>query len=293
MMRNGFLLSALLLPLLSATDGKAEGMDLGGQDLLCAECPTSNWYAGFEAAILKPHLGSVMAGDFGSGHPVVNLTPQSDYEISPRIWLGWDSPEGIGARLRYWQLDADATQAFNVPAEHLLSEVAGTHSWVEADTLDAEATLRGCWGKTSFLLGGGFRYATLDTGVAVFGYNPNDFIPVGMDFEGAGLTVAVEANRPFGNRGLALVGGFRQSWIYGDTDAQIANLPVTVRFEDHMMQISEASLGIQWSRYLSRGATLTAAAVWEVQAWEWSPMVGLVHQDVGFSGPTLSLSLMR
>lgn len=293
MMRKGFLLSALLMPLLLAANVKADGMDLGGQDLLCAECPSSNWYAGFEAAILKPHLGSVVAGDFGFEHPLVNITPEYDYEFTPRIWLGWDSAEGIGARVRYWQLDVDATQAFDVPGEHPLSEVAGIQSWVEAHTLDAEATLRGCWGKTNFLLAGGFRYAKLDTGVAAFGDEPDQFIPLGMDFEGGGLTVAVEARRPFGNRGFALVGGLRQSWIYGDTDARIADLPVTLRFEDHMMQISEANLGIQWSRCLARGATLTAAAVWEVQAWEWSPMVGLVHQDVGFSGPTLSISLMR
>jgi len=292
-MRKGFLLSALLMPLLFTAYAKADGTGLGGQDLLCSEYPTSNWYAGFDAAILKPHLGSIAVGDFGLGIPLIDITPQHDYEFTPRLWLGWDSAEGIGARLRYWQIDADATQTFDVPEGGPFEGIAGTQSWVEAHTFDAEATLRGCWGKTNFLLAGGFRYAKLDTGVAVFGFEEGEFIPLGMDFEGGGLTVALEANRPFGTRGFALVGGVRQSWIYGDTDVRLADLPVALRFEDHMMQISEANLGIQWSRCLARGATLTAAAVWEVQAWEWAPLAGLVHQDVGFSGPTLSVSLMR
>lgn len=296
MIRKGFLSAVLLMPMLLSGSFRADGMDLVGQDLMYAESGTSNWYAGFEGAILKPHRGKIMAGDPGSGFPLAAITPGHRHEFAPRVWLGWDNAEGIGFQVRYWQIDASAAHVLDFPLEHPLQELDGAevHTWVEAHTLDVEATLRGCLGRTNFLLAGGFRYAKLDTGLAAFGVSDvQSDLPPSMVFEGGGLTVAAEANRPFGDRGFALVAGLRHSWIYGHTNVQIADVPLTLRFDDHLMQINEARLGVEWSRCLANGNVLTAGAVWEVQAWELAPVAGFFNQDVGFSGPTFSISLMR
>ena len=120
---------------------------------------------------------------------------------------------------------------------------------------------------------------------------------IDMDFEGIGPTVAIDVRRPFGNRGLALVGSARSSWMYGETDINGAGIldpiPVGLYADDHMMQINELSLGVQWSRCLARGGQIAVAALWESQAWEWAPVAGLIHQDIGLTGPTFSFSYMR
>ncbi len=279
-MRKGFLLSALLTSMMVWGSVRANGPE---DDLIeYDDCAASNWYVGFEAAILKPHVGSLAIGN-----PLNSVVPTYDYELSPRVWLGWENSEGIGVRARYWQIDADATEA-----------ASGIHSWVTADTLDFEGTLRGCLGRTDLLLSGGFRYAKLENGLAALGED------IAVAVEGCGLTLALEASRSIGTRGFALVGGFRQSWIYSDTDvtgSAVAFLPGGwARFEDDVLQISEANVGIQWSRCLANGSTMTAAALWEVQTWEptgnlplLGGVLGGVNSDIGFSGPTLSIALLR
>jgi hypothetical protein len=273
-------------------------------DLSCNDCPTSNFYAGFDLAVLKPHIGTIGAEFFG--HPAVDVTPSFDYEASPRIWLGWDNAEGVGVRARYWTFESDATLAFPQDGNHdFFGPVLGTTSWLNADTLDFEATLRGCLGQLQFQLAGGFRYATIETGLGVYGEvgegdNGGDefaLAGIGMDFEGIGPTIAANVVRPIGSRGLALVGSARSSWMYGTTDiypaGELAQIPVAAYVDDHMMQINEVSLGVQWSRCLARGGQISVAAVWEAQAWEWAPVVGLIHQDIGLSGPTFSFTYMR
>lgn len=281
-MRKGFLLSALLTPILIAGTVRAEGMDQG-VDPVCCDSPTSNWYVGLDLAVLKPHMGSL---GFNNGVADIAITPEHDYNVAPRVWLGWENAEGLGVRARYFTFDADASQP-----------VAGTPfstaTQLEAQTFDFEATQRGYLGKLQFQLGGGFRYANMETGISLIPPNGG----IGMDFEGFGPTVAIDVRRPFGSRGLALVGGARSSWMYGETDFHgtgiFAAVPQSVFAEDHMMQINELSLGVEWSRCLARGSKVSVAALWEAQAWEWAPVAGLIHQDIGLTGPTFSFSYMR
>jgi len=39
--------------------------------------------------------------------------------------------------------------------------------------------------------------------------------------------------------------------------------------------------------------TFGAHALYEAQAWEWSPVESLMHQDIGFVGPTFGIMLVR
>jgi hypothetical protein len=292
-MRKGFLLSALVMPLLVAGTIRAGDKDLDGIDPICCECPSSNWYVGFDLPVLKPHMGTLGAEFLG--HPAVDVTPDHDFQASPRIYMGWDNAEGLGVRARYWTFDSDATLAFPQDGNHdFFGPDSGTQSWLGADTFDFEATQRGCLGNLQFQLAGGFRYANMETGVGIFGAGQT--AGINMDFEGVGPTVAIDVRRPFGSRGLALVGSARSSWMYGETDISGAGAfagPVAVYADDHMMQINELSLGVEWSRCLARGGKVSVAALWESQAWEWAPVAGLIHQDIGLTGPTFTVSYMR
>lgn len=279
-MRKGFLVAALLLPLLFAGNVRAQDAGLGIEDPVYREYPTSNWYAGVDIPVLKPHLGALGVSVLGTD---VGITPSYDYNVGPRLWLGWDNAEGLGVRVRYFTFDANAAQS------------------LEAQTFDVEATQRGYLGNLHFQLAGGFRYAKMETGLGLPGTMFGGEIPfsggIGMDFEGVGPTVAIDVRRPFGSHGLALLGGARSSWMYGQTDihltGDLGSIPVGIYADDHMMQINELSLGIEWSRSFERGGKVAVAALWEAQAWEWAPVVGLIHQDIGLTGPTFSFSYMR
>lgn len=221
MTRKRFLLAAFLTPLLIAASVRADNMGGEAEDPVCCERPTSNWYVGLDVPVLKPHTGTLGFG-YGAAHPEVDITPSHDFEISPRIFLGWENADGLGLRARYRTFDADATEQFAFPANHPLAGVlAGTKTWLKADTIDIEATQRGCLGQMQFQVAGGVRYAKMETGVGAFGTAgaiPFD-VGIGMEFEGVGPTVAIDLRRPFGSRGFALVGGVRASWLYGQTDA--------------------------------------------------------------------------
>ncbi len=117
------------------------------------------------------------------------------------------------------------------------------------------------------------------------------------DFEGIGPTVALDVRRQISNSGFSLVGGTRGAWLYGTTDAyltgDIGSIDLTISAEDHLMQIYEVVLGVEWARQFADGNQLTAGIMWEAQAWEWSPMAGLIYQDIGLTGPTFTIAYMR
>jgi hypothetical protein len=296
-MKQCLWVAALLPALFCARTVRADNAEIGVEDPVCCESPTSNWYVGVDVPVLKPYLGTLGVSFLGTD---VDVTPRQDFEVSPRIWLGWENADGLGLRTRYWTFDAEATQEFPSPVSILGADVVGLGSQIKAQTFDFEATQRGCLGWLQFQLAGGFRYAKMETGLSAFGLYDGE-VPfnagVGMDFEGVGPTVALDVRRPFGTCGFALVGGARASWMYGQTDFQLTgdldSIPFSVYADDHMMQINEVSLGIEWSRCFARGGRVTVAAMWEAQAWEWAPVAGLIHQDVGFSGPTFSFSYLR
>ena len=256
-MRNGFLMAALVSPLLIVGSVRAENAYLGGEDPVFCESPTSNWSCRSRRRRAQTAPGLAGRGCL-SGPPEFDITPGHDFTVSPRIWLAWDNAEGLGVRIAYWTINADATQNFANPVSIFGVDVLGTRSHLAAQTFDFEATQRGCLGHLQFQLSGGFRYAKMDTGLGVFGLAPAPFdAGIGMDFQGFGPTVAMDVTRPIGSRGLALVGGVRSSWIYGQTDfgltGDLAGFPVNVYADDHMMQINEVNLGIEWSRCFDAG----------------------------------------
>lgn len=260
--------------------------------------PTSNLYVGFEAAALKPHMGAL--GFSGLGQPATQVTPEYDFTLSPRLWLGWDNAEGMGVRATYWQIDTAAQQFIgNTPALGPIPAVTGLTigTGLEAHALDVEFTQKAC-GMVDLEFTGGFRYGKMRTDLSAGGTAGATpfFGGVGADFEGIGPTLGLNFHRQVGSRGLAFVGGFQASWLYGNTDAyatdDLANVfDLVISSQDHMMQVYEAKLGVEWARQLRGGNLLTLGLLWEAQAWNWAPVAGLVSQDIGLTGPTFTLAI--
>ena len=73
------------------------------------------------------------------------------YEFSPRFVLGYETPCGVGARVRYWTY-ARTTD--------VLSEPGNIH--FEFNVLDVEATSRFKSGRSELVVGGGFRFASIE-----------------------------------------------------------------------------------------------------------------------------------
>ena len=308
-MKRRFLTGFAALLVLAATQSglKADNFYMGGGDKDCEVCekgcevcsPSGGLYVGFEAAVLKPHMGSL--GFSGLGHPSAQITPNFDYQFSPRIWVGWKNCEGLGVRATYWTFDADARTGLGPHGDILPGvEDLGIGLGLEAQTFDIEATQDGCWGALQFELSGGLRYGKMRTdlfasGTAIQG--PEVGAGLAAEFEGIGPTIGLDVRRAIGSRGLSLVGRTQASWLYGTTDAFLTGeldfIDLTVTAEDHMMQVYEVGLGIEWATTFSNGNQLTAGLMWEAQAWEWSPVASLLHQDIGLSGPTFTVAWAR
>ncbi|NQT15669.1 MAG: hypothetical protein HQ582_23130 [Planctomycetes bacterium] len=293
-----------------AQDDCVGGCDIGCCDTAC--CPTGHFYVGAEAAFLKPHMGAL--GFSADGHPDAMITPTLDYEASPRFWIGFENASGLGLRATYWQIDGSARKAL-VHGDDILDlignlgldlpeiEDLGLGVEMEAETIDLEVTQRGCLGCMELEFAGGIRYGRMRTGLFVDGTIIDDgeypFIAgIATEFEGLGPTLALDARRAIGCNGFALVGGARGAWLFGSTDAFLTGdaaqlIDIQISAEDHVMQVYEVNLGVEWSRCLSNGGEIAVAALWESQVWEWAPVAGLIHQDVGLSGPTLQVAFTR
>ncbi len=255
--------------------------DYGGKDGCGGR---SNLYAGIEFPVLEAQVGAL-----GVASPVsLLLTPDYDAEVSVRFWLAWDNPNGVGLRMRYWTYD-NGTQMLDP-----FVGVATIANGLEADAFDLDATIRGSVGCTEFQLAGGVRYGRLqnDLSLAI----PNLFTgALEAEFEGIGPTIALNVSRPIGYRGLSLVGGVRGAWLYGETDLEAGAVGVgslALEAREHMMQVWEIQLGLDWRRTTARGRQVFGQLLLEAQAWEWAPVATLLHNDIGFVGPTFAFGVI-
>ena len=228
------------------------------------ECNGWSIYGGYELTMLQPHFSDAGSGpgfdeSFGVGH---------------RFALGLESHRGIGGRVRYWSYDHSIVghDAF-----------AGDVLHIDMDTLDLDLTLRERFRRWDLLVSGGVRYGRNSYGSdTIFG-------PGEARFEGFGPTIALEAERKIGCRGLRLIGNFRGSMLFGDDDF----FGTTV--DDELMGVLDNQLGIGWDRRLGR-AVLDVRAVWESQFWlnnALSDTVFGLGSNLGFTGPTVAVELRR
>lgn len=271
---------AALQAQLASNCGTQRPKDYGGED-----CGCGGLYVGAELAVLQPHVGSLSIGP-GAG-PLLQLTPEFNNIASPRIWAGYENADGLGGRLTFWDFDNTADL------------YGAIHNRVAARTLDFDATQRAQLGQLDLQFVGGVRYAKtrFDLGFGVVDSNLPD-AQIGAGFEGVGPTLGLEVRRPFGCRGFALVGGVRGSWLFGNTNATMGPYfspepALTVRASDHMMEVTEGRIGLEWAHTLASGSHLFARVAYEAQAWQWAPLAFLVKEDIGFVGPAIAFGFSR
>lgn len=217
----------------------------GYADECCDPC-RAGFVGSFEVLFLRPYESE---GDFND----------FDYEDGYRFTLGWQSATGLGARLRYFDLEAEeGTDLFE--SEYFDIEVF-------------DAIRLGCyWDLT---IGGGLRYLDLQA----------DELGTGIDeINGVGPVLSAELVRHFGQRGWAAYGIIRESIIVGDgTDGGIIEDDLTV-------SMSEIQLGIQHNRDWRNGGQLFARVGWEAQYYH-DIMDG--ENGAALMGATFGVGIMR
>jgi len=222
---------------------KNGSINVGGSGCGCAEydcgCGCPSTYFGYEATILRPYMSS--ANFPGAGNVFDN-----EYGWGHRFILGYDTGDGIGARLRYWMFNHGNTTNPPPPLNSIN---------IDMDALDAEVTLNEQMRNWDILVTGGVRYARAEFtdlgGILGAGAGANTY------FEGYGPTVSLEATRDVGR--FYVVGDWRSSLLFGDIRGTLLGT-----IDDETAIVIEQQLGMGW---VSESGVLNVRGVWETQAW--------------------------
>jgi hypothetical protein len=226
---------------------------------------------------VKPHWETNPAYVVARTVAGVTTTSQSDfaydYDISPRAWLAYVNPCGLGVRGRWWTFDDDSTTTFTNPGGGFAIDSAGPlglqnlsttagdlltySSSLELDVIDLEAIQQFHCGWWSCAASFGVRYARLEqsyshTEVPTVG--AVDAVQSSHDFEGYGPTAAFEGYCPLGCSNLSLYGSARAALLFGDSQQSsrlisnnvLTNVATTSGFD--ILPVGEFELGLQWSR---------------------------------------------
>lgn len=264
-------------------------------------------YGGFQATILEPRFGNFAIASNRFDRPIT-FESASDFGFSfaPRIILGYEGPEGLGVRGRWWRFsDRQAGRGsifFSNPGE--VVDGVATTTELKAETIELELTQDGRFHNWEFLVSGGVRYATLDSITRADWVNPvtnqDTFFTTDTDFNGVGPVLGLSTRRAMQQwEGLTFVLNSRFSFLFGDVDIQQAGNvdgpdegPFTRLNVDDVMPIWELQIGAQYARRLNSGATLYLGGFFETQLWDFVGPSG-INSDLGFWGPTFAVGISR
>jgi len=292
-------------------------------------CHPSGFYAGGAAVWYRPffedNIGITRSTIVGPGPSIVTESTSFyyDYEVTPRVWLGYVADGGLGMRGQYWQFDAQAKpialqdgNAFTLLAVGAnnaagtlgivqtsadgAAEVA-THS-LKLEIADLEVTKRIYGGYTTMVFSGGARYVQMEQDFRATGLAPNAQV-IGLyqhrlTYEGVGPTVALDLRRPIGWSPLSLIGGARGSILFGSTDQLIVSeLPgqigVGIREEEEVMSILETQFGLEWAYHIAANGRFFVSGVIEAQLWQNAGSASLDTGDLGLIGFGFNAGLAR
>ena len=192
-------------------------------------------YAGAALVIAKPHFEDEVDVGFDAA--------SYDYEVTPRVWMGYRNDCGAGIRARYWVFD----HASNEPAA-----VAQAPFSLNVRTADLEFTQVACVGPLVAEFFGGARYGKVEH------LNNNG---EGLDFEGIGPQVGVDLLIPTRSC-ISLYGGTRAAVLFGSTKYNANGSPG----DADLMPVFELQLGAEYVRCLGGGLFAIRSGV-EAQVW--------------------------
>jgi hypothetical protein len=294
-----------------------------------SDCCTSSWSAGYSFLFTKLHYKEsfqAIVADLGTG--TQNLIPfGNDYELTPRVWFGFQAKSGLGVRGTYWNFD-HASRPFNstsngvqIPSATSTSVIfpalivapfpgdeLSVNQSMHATTVDLEATYDLRVKRFEANIAGGIRYAHSDQRFDAR-VTPGTFFlssPAALnwqrEFEGFGPLLSAQGKLPIGYKGFYGTGGVNFSFLFGDknltrfvsndaTPAPNTGLPVLALVDaDEITGIYGASIGAGWRRQTRLGRTFLEGT-YESQLWTdgGAPTLTIT----GFNGFSLSLGIMR
>jgi hypothetical protein len=186
---------------------------------------------------------------------------------------------GSGANGTNWFNDFDTNAALRVTAAYQTDGVLGFRGLYDLDAM-AGLNIAG-WNISGF---GGLKWGSINFS--------NRFSNVIQDFDGFGMTGGADVRRNVGC-GLALTGGVRQSYLYGNST--INTFPG--RISNAVVPITELRLGTEYTMQLRGCNKLIAGIGFEHQQFNSlsvrNATIDPEDVDVGLSGPVFSLTWLR
>lgn len=249
----------------------------------CCEprCHNTGWVFSAEAIFFKFLKADGVRLGTESGDSV-----NGDYEITPRLTVGYVGPNGLGIRARWWEYDHEVGRGDD-PDEFLA---------VDTYTIDLELFDTFCLNPYwTIELSGGFRYNEHDE--VILDNTENRL----ADFQGIGGVAAVEVVRCMG-RGSVFARA-RLAMLADDKFILNEDTNDDPPRLDSTQGMVELALGYQYSRCLDNGALFYARAFVEWQNW-YNYGESLLQNnngdelnsgptDVGFFGGGVSLGVAR
>ncbi|MGA2031630.1 MAG: hypothetical protein ABSG68_05200 [Thermoguttaceae bacterium] len=256
----------------------------GANDSGGCGCCSRSLVAGVEAVFLKPNIGGhdISYTDGANNYSGNQFADFQRLEASPRMWIGMQGP-CWGIRGRYWTIDDDSHGGVvDLDAPTFLNmQSANACLDLHAYTVDLEVTRSLEFCNWSLLGSLGIRHAELSVDESFHVLTEAQNIAVQTQnsrfMQGTGLTGALEARKPLGDGGLALIGSLRGSVLWGQDRSASDNLLFTPGVamaqvvevkEDTPLYIMEFQVGLEWTHRLQCVATdVSLHAVFEYQRW--------------------------
>ena len=228
------------------------------------------------------------------GTSPANDEVEFDFDVAPRVTVGYKGDDGLVLRTRWWNYDHDASR------DEYGSNGSGEFLDVDTFTLDFEVAdvvcLSDCW---TLELSGGIRYNEFDeTFVDNNGYETRH-----VSFQGAGGVAGVQANRRVCTghmvfsriRGAILMDDKLIQGTYYETENEAI-------LRDTTQGMMELALGYEAHWCIGCDTTVFARGAGEWQNWyNYSNSFGDLGSnnfsnspsDVGFGGFTFALGILR
>jgi hypothetical protein len=294
-----------------------------------AQRPAATWHAGGDLLFLRPQFSSnpafsVAQVDGGTYANIVDRELEFDCGASPRVWLGCDSPAGVGVRAAFWYFDQAAGREDATISDGGFSSLAlppvgptqlatgerGTTANVGAGlrmyALDLEITKTASPGDWDLLVSGGLRYASIDQTYRARIRDANDVLRGSIDYahglQGIGPTLSIQAHRCLA-WGAGLFGLARGSVLFGTGDVSLAaydNLASVSAFtmdysaeRDDVLPVGEVQIGADWKGRRGAWGQFFIRGAFEGQVWWGAGNASSEDAEVGLLGVSIGAGWLR
>lgn len=281
-------------------------------------------YAGYSFLLAKAHMKESFEATIVNVVPPRSLTLvplDTDYELTPRVWLGLTNDQGQGIRLTYWQYDHGGnaqtfvSDGINLPGATVTTvifpaaiiaplpgDVLSTSNRLETSTLDAEGTIDLQLGSLQMRAGAGLRYAKINqqmSALATRGGAPIGVLDWTREFEGIGPTISAQVSQPLWRR-LSAIGLVRGALLFGEKSLRRSVIgditpdpaPPIVQLDDadEVTAGFEIALGAEWRHEVASGHQFVVQGMYEGQLWTDAGAPTLTF--LGFEGFSASVGVI-